>query len=250
MPRRSRSRSNGVSLQAQVNRLTQMVQNMSTTRRSRSRRRRSQTPSSAIVQAPAATSRAISRGRSPAAGRGPNTLRPSSTGTIRITNREVFATIALPKEQATWGGSYTVSASTGSAFLSKLAALFGRYRWLSLDFEYESMVASSTDGVVAYGLDWGCTPITPAATGTTLAKVTSLNPSISHPLWQSNVRLPRPPSGRLNARAWYDTAATTPLEISSLATMWFYIASSAPESEKSFGTLWITYSVELQGPHV
>lgn len=253
MNRRQRSTNNG-SLQAQVNRLTQMVGQLTTTstQRSRSRRRSRSRQNQNIVTAPAATSRSMSRGRRQATRAGPNTLNPNTTGTIRLTNRELFTSLTIDPSTYTgdsWGGAILVNASDSVGFLAKLGKLFGRVRWLSLDFEFESAVSTSTDGVLAYGLDWTCTPIAAAAGATTLANATALNPSVSHPIWSSGIRLPRAPRGRLNARTWYDTTSSVS-DISSVAALYYYLSTPKPASKKIFGALWISYSVELQGPHL
>lgn len=248
MQRRRNNANN--SLQAQVNRLTQMVQSMTVQPvnqrrgRSRSRRRsRARTPGP-IVQAPAATSMVMARG--PGRSRSRQRLNLAGTGTIRFSNRELFATMEIPQGKSPYGGTLLVDAKSGSGFLSKLSALFGRYRWVNISFEYESMVSSATDGVIAYGLDWGVGAVTPAKEGTTLSKVTSLNPSVSHPLWESNVKLPPVPNSRLNARLWYDVSAAQS-ENSALATLWFYLSSNTSDA-KTFGAIWVSYTVELQGP--
>lgn len=245
-------RGNNGNLQAQVSRLTQMVESLTVGRRQRSRsRRRTPARTPAVVQVPAATSRNITRGPTPAANRRPNSTALTNSGTIRFSNRELFHTISLDSKATggTWGETILVSAGVGDGFLSKLGKLFGRYRWLSLDFEYESMVSSATDGVLAYGLDWGCTTVTAGPTATTLAKVTALNPSISHPFWESRARMPKPSRQRLNARVWYDTDDSD-VAVSSLATMWLFLSGAATSVTKNYGAIWINYTVEMQGPHI
>lgn len=207
-----------------------------------------------MVTAPAATSRAVTRGRSPAARRGNNTFNVTSSGTVRFSNRELFTSISIDDKTYTgtsYGGALLINANGGVGFLTKLGALFGRMRWLSIDFYYESMVSSATDGVIAYGIDWSCNKIDGKADATTLAAATALNPSISHPLWSSNVRLPRPPSGRLNARIWYDIDSTTS-EVSSVGSLYYFISTAKPPASttKALGAIWIQYTVELQGPHL
>lgn len=257
MQKQRRGNNNG-NLQAQVNRLTQLVNNLTTgAQRSRSRSRRSksrgQQRQAPVVQAPAATSRTMSRGRRSVSRPGSNSVALNREGTIRFSNREVFYNVSLDASKATggeWGETLTVNASSGVGFLSKLGALFGRYRWVDIDFEYEAMCSSSTDGVVAYGLDWGCTAKKAGPTAITFAQTTALNPSVSHPLWLSNQRMPRPPRDRLNARVWYDMDSAV-VEASSLATLWIYIKGTLPSSgTKTFGALWVTYTVEMQGPHM
>lgn len=251
---RQRGRRNG-DLRAEVNRLSQLVANMSAGSRSRSRgrsRNRSRSRANTPVSAPAATTQMVSRGTRNRPRRGPNTNSLNSSGTIRLTNRELFTSLSLDPTtytKSSWGGSLLINANEGTHFLSKIGALFGRMRWLSIDFEYESMVSSATDGVIAYGLDWSCSEVTAGPDATTLAKATALNPSISHALWNSNVRLPRAPSGRLNARTWYDIGSSTG-EISSLASFYYFISTTKPATAKTFGAIWISYTVEFQGPHL
>lgn len=245
-----RRRSNNASLQAQVQQLAQAVANLQMPRqRSRGRSRSRSRAATAVVQAPAATSRSVTRGRSPAPRRALRDNNFSQTGTIRFTNRELFTSLHVPANTAEYGGMILINANESTNFLSKLGALFGRMRWLSMSFEYESMVSSATDGVIAYGLDWSCESKASSKDATTFAKVTALNPSVSHPLWESNVRLPRPPPGRLNARVWYDIGSATG-EISSVASLAYYITAKVESSQKSYGALWISYTVEFQGPHL
>lgn len=245
-----RQRRGNQSLQAQVNRLTQLVSNLTVARPQRSRSRRRRTPSR-VVAAPAATSIIETRGaptpRGRSRSRGPS--RFAETGSLTFTNREMFTSVTVPRGNSTWGVAYLINANGGVGFLTSLGKLFGRYRWINVQIEYESMVSSATDGVIAYGFDWGCKQIAGKSDATTLAIATSLYPSTSHPLWSSNVRLARPPPNRLSARVWYDVDSDA-AENNSLAALYVYLTCPTTTSDKIFGAFWITYTVEFQGPHL
>lgn len=253
---RSRNRNANQSLANRVNQLTQMVEQLAVGRRTRSRSR-SRGTRPQMTSAPAATSRVVQRGtpgqrqrrRSPA----PGTMDMRSAGIFRFTNREMFCSITHKAANTQSGAAILVNTQNTETFLYKLGSLFGRYRWLSLDFYYESQVASSSDGMVAYGLDWSCKAITFAAKATTLAVATSLNPSISHPVWDSSHRLPRAPQSRLNARTWYDSDSTT-AEISSVCAFYYFlntpVVTNGTDVDKNYGIVWIEYTIEFEGPHL
>lgn len=249
MQRRPRSRGRD-SLQQQIDRLTTTINQLtaSGSRRRRSRSRpRSRTPTN-VAQAPAASSIVVPRG----SGRRQRQQGPqrgfAQSGTLRFSNRELFTTISMPKSKTEVSGAFEISGKDQVGFLAKLAALFGRMRWIDVSFEYESMVGANTSGVLAYGVDWGCSV---PATGKppTFAQVTALNPSISHPLWESRCRLPPFPRQRLNARQWYDIDSGD-IEVRALATLHYYLSAASSDSDMNVGALWINYLVEFQGPHM
>lgn len=248
MPRK-RSKTPIQSMQSQIDRLTQMVSNIASPRRARSRSRRPRTPSRR-VEAPASTSMVEMRGARPKsrARNNPQTSRFAQTGSLVFSNKELFSTITIKKGDSKVGGAILIQPSS-CKFLAKLGSLFGRYRWISLAMEWESMVSTSTDGVMAYGFDWSCKAITEGPDATNLATATSLYPSISHPIWSSDQRLPPVPRQRLNARLWYDGDSTV-AENSSVAAFYYYLSSVVSSGDKTYGSVWISYTVELQGPHV
>lgn len=247
MPRTRRGSANN-SLQAQVNRLTQAVAQMSTTsRRGRSRsRRRVTTPGVVLTSVPAGMSNQVTRSRSRARTPGPfrqgNNLSLTGSGSIRFQNREIFRTLKISANKSTLT-DYAIIDATSFGFLSKLGKLFGRMRWHRVTFFYESSTSSNTGGTVAYGLDWGLGITAPSD----IIAVTTLNPSISHPLWAIGARLNVNPSAALNSRVWYDVDADEKYD-SALASMLIFAQTPTVTSEFTFGYIWIEYDVEFQGP--
>lgn len=246
MQRRRRGSSNSNSMQAQINRLTQAVNQLAVApRQGRSRSRRRRTPAVQAISAPAANTQAVRRNRSRTPGRsniGGSTLNLGTTGTIRFSNREIFRTIKLDKSKSELK-DYAVIDAKDFGFLSKLGGLFGRMRWNKLAFFYESATASDVGGTLAYGIDWGVSVTAP----TSITNVTTLNPSISHTLWALGAKLNVNPRFSLNSRVWYDVDATEKYD-SALASMLIYAQATSSTDDRTFGYIWIEYDVEFQGP--
>lgn len=248
MPRSRRGNTTAPTLQAQVNRLTQMMASLQGPRSSRSRsRRRGRTPgqsSNAVtrVSAPAATSVAVTRGRSRSRPR-PGQL-DMGTGTIRLFNREVLRAVKV-KANTTSTGDYVNINANDFGFLAKLGALFGRMKWHRISVFYEAMTSANTEGLICYGVDWGMKQEAPVKYET----VVVLNPSMSHPLWGGGDRMQLTLGQRLNARLWYDIDASAK-EDSTVATLSYFSQTPTQTFEKTYGLIWIEYEVELQGPRM
>lgn len=248
MPRNRRGNTTAPTLQAQVNRLTQMMASMQGSRpgRSRSRRRnRTPGPSSngvARVSAPAATSVAVTRGRSRTRSR-PGQFDISS-GSIKFANREVLRAVKIAATTTSKGDYVNINAND-FGFLAKLGALFGRMKWHRISVFYEAMTSANTEGMICYGVDWGMKQAAPEK----YDNVVVLNPSMSHPLWAGGDKMQLTLGQRLNARLWYDIDATAK-EDSTVATLSYFCQTPSQSFEKTYGLIWIEYEVELQGPRL
>lgn len=248
MPRNRRGNTTAPTLQAQINRLSQMMASMQGPRTGRSRsRRRNRTPGpsgNAVtrVSAPAASSVAVSRGRSRSRPR-PGQLDMSS-GTVRLSNREMLRAVKIPAKTTSKGDYVNINAND-FGFLAKLGALFGRMKWHRISVFYEAMTSANTEGLVCYGVDWGMKQEAPKS----YENVVVLNPSMSHPLWGGGDRMQLTLGQRLNARLWYDIDATAK-EDSTVATLTYFAQTPNIDYEKTYGLIWIEYDVELQGPRM
>lgn len=256
MPRnrsRNRSRSrprqtNNNSLQAQVTRLEQAMSRL--TAAPRRQRSRSRQPSRQVM-APSSMTFVESRGR----GRSNTPVRNRLTnnlGRLQFSHRELFTSVVLSKNKSAWS-SYAPIDAKSFGFLKKMGALFGRYRFKYVGFEYQSLCPSTTPGVVIYGIDWGCTTGDASETLITPEKIVTFNPSVSHAPWVCDVKLPPLPRDRLNARTWYDCdgAGNLPITDTTLATLAIYFSTTnSTTSDTQLGHLWISYTVEFEGPTI
>lgn len=226
-----------------------MVEGMSVNRRGRSRSgqrrpRGQQQP----VAAAASYSQAMSRGNRPRSRSRNRGVDMSTQGLIRFSNRQIVAKVIVKKADKTLGSGVTQLDPIGmGGFAAKLGPLFGQSRWISAKLTYESTVSTATNGVVAYGLDWGCSK----DAINDIEKITALNPSISHSPWDSQSKFPSIPRARLNARQWYDNDATNPEDKCFASLLW--MVRGVPEvtaDEGTFGFIWMDYTIELRGPKV
>lgn len=243
----SRPRQTNNSLQAQVTRLEQAMSRL--TASNRRPRSRSRQPSRQVM---APSSMTLVESRGPGRSRTPNRNRvTNSLGRLQFSHRELFTSVILPKNTAAWSSYLQIDAKS-FGFLKKIGALFGRYRFKSVGFEYQSLCPSITPGVVIYGIDWGCTTATASATAVSPEKIVTLNPSVSHAPWVCDVRLPPLPRDRLNARTWYDSdgASSLPITDTTLATLALYFSSTQATTDTQLGHLWISYTIELEGPTI
>lgn len=127
-------------------------------------------------------------------------------------------------------------------WLIGLAKSFDKVVWHKCELEFKSGAASTTAGLVAYGLDWDHS----SSYVMSRQSVLSLTPVNDHPVWQCGKLVL--PSSRLMSRSSYTIAYTDNIEKEfghSNCSPGFACWSSTAAAE--VGELWISYDLTLFG---
>lgn len=222
-------------LNKQIKQVTAELENINIGRRGRQRRRgQGQQNSRSIPTVP--------RQRTGNRRYGSRSL--ANVGDISITRTELVCEV---KTDANGDGSFTkylgpdtTNTTTQFPFLSVLSVNFERFRFLNLSLHYVSSVGSTTDGTIAYGVDWNSTTKAP-----TLANTVAQTPSCQHAVWVDTTSRPMHCNrALLQSKPWYDT---DDVKTDRPGTLLVY-ASGSPN--KTMGTIWARYTVQLAGTNV
>lgn len=178
-------------------------------------------------------------------------MRSSQTGTFRIHNRSLLATVTVTTTGTVYGaGGAAVNISSaglktsGLAWLTSAMNLYDLFRFTSLKVTWCPAASIQTTGVIGFYYDPN--PGTAAPTSFTAlasnAGVVTTQIAVAASLNVHPSRLKRLP--------WYltqgtDVPATTQ---GTLVTAWASGAIPSVNGQVTLGTLWIEYTVELRNP--
>lgn len=178
-------------------------------------------------------------------------MRSSQTGTFRIHNRSLLATVTVTTTGTVYGaGGAAVNVSSaglktsGLAWLTSAMSLYDLFRFTSLKVTWCPAASIQTTGVIGFYYDPN--PGTAAPTSFTAlasnAGVVTTQIAVAATLNVHPSRLKRLP--------WYltqgtDVPATTQ---GTLVTAWASGAIPSVNGQVTLGTLWIEYTVELRNP--
>lgn len=133
--------------------------------------------------------------------------------------------------------------TTNFPWLSGLASSWERIVWHSLRISWRSGVGATTDGMVAYGVDFN-SPSTSARA--TRENVVSLTPVHDGPIWKSTDGSPLTiPGGMLRSRAQFILGASDYNDASPGSLL---ISVTGGPVNKKVGEVWVHYDVTMAGP--
>lgn len=129
---------------------------------------------------------------------------------------------------------------TKLSWIGNIAKSFERVVWLQAEVFWKPACATTTAGIIAYGVDW--------ATESTVAydrqKVLALTPVNDHPIWQSTDNAPlRLPQSKLMSRKEYIIGTS---DLKDLAPGILRVDVSS-DAQGTYGEVWLRYRVRLSG---
>lgn len=223
----------------EINALTAALNKLSVKPATRRRRRARQNVNPQIPAGfsstpnPAPTRRRRGRGRNPQS----NTL--GVEGKVRLKRSEILASVSAKGNAAQ--AIALLPTSTVLTFLNGLSKSFDRILWHSAKVCWKPAVGTTTNGTIAFGVDWNVSTTTPTKT-----QVMSLTPVVSVPVWQSTDRSPLVlPGHKLMTRREYTIGEVASFDTSP-ASILVYLTGSE-EKVTSYGDLWLEYDVTLSG---
>lgn len=129
-------------------------------------------------------------------------------------------------------------------WLSGIASSWERVVWHKLELSWRSAVGTTTDGMVAYGLDWN----SPSSSKTSPKReeIVALTPVHDHPIWQSTDGRPLVgPANMLRSRNQYIMGSTDSNDAAPCSIM---VNVSGGPANKKVGELWVRYDLTMSGP--
>lgn len=161
------------------------------------------------------------------------------SGAVKISRRELLYTVTTT--QAT-GLSAAVSlkpSASAMPWLYGLSKSFEQIAWHKLVIQWVPMVATTTPGSIAIGLDWTgkCT-----ASDATRAKTVCLTPVMDTPLWQRATLVV--PASRLQSRKYYTVDSDDAYDTSP-GTLCVNVTGTNVTA--TLGEVWVDYSISLLG---
>lgn len=126
-------------------------------------------------------------------------------------------------------------------YLHQLAGSFEEYRWNYCRYYWKPMVGTTTNGCIAYGIDYRS-----KLEGSALTRdsIIALSPSVAHAVWiDTQARPIGVPNDQLNTRKWYIIDAGDQID-QGPGRLCFNATSSSTEE---LGQLWCSYSVTFRG---
>jgi len=163
---------------------------------------------------------------------------------MRVRRAEVMFMITTAPG-GTYGGAIPlnpIQSKDQFSWLAGLATSWERIVWNRLAFSWRSAVGTTTDGLVAYGVDWEANTTVPTNRG----QVAALYPVADHPVWQSTQNVPLVlPVAMLQSRRHYllnegDLADRCPGTLK--------IGVQGAPGAKVVGEIWVEYDVVMLGP--
>lgn len=208
-------------------------------RRRRQRRRQRKAVVAPLVQA-AVTGPTVSRRRRNMRRRGANGGNNINVGAVTVSRREMFVEVT--------GGDVKVYIFEPSNFtwLANLSKSFDRLVWVRAHLYFKSAVGTTTNGMVAYGMDWNFS--NPSFTNR--KTVLACTPVADHPVWQSTEDQPLIlPPNRLMSRREYLVTTSSTVKQEDRAPGYLLVACSS-DSKTVVGEIWVDYTVQLFGTSV
>lgn len=204
-------------------------------RRRRQRRRERMRGNNGGVVAPAQQNPASGRSQGGRRRQRRRGLGVNPEGNVRVHRTELLVEVKGGNAK----GTYDLSLDKFS-WLAQLSKAFDRCVWHSADLIWKPAVGTTTDGLIAYGVDWS---------GKVKANwgrkdVLSLTPIADHPVWQSTETCPLIlPSVKLMSRKEYILSSDA-LEDKAPGVLVYACTGS---DNKTYGELWIRYDISLFG---
>lgn len=171
---------------------------------------------------------------------------------MRVSRDELLATLN-PSNSGSVSASIPINPLMKSAgttatnflpWLAGLASSWERIIWHTLEVSWRPSVGTTTNGIIAYGVDWDPKK---ADAAPTRAQVTSLTPVKDHPIWQATDSMPlRAARNMLQSRKHYILRGAELLDSCPGSILVSVI--NAPKDLSSLGELWCRYDVTLLGP--
>lgn len=222
----------------QISGATASAKTLRNRRRRQRRRARERTGNGAAVVAPMMQAPAVGRAQGAGGGRRRNRRRGlgiNPEGQVRVSRTELLVELNGSTSKA-------IDMSLGNfTWLKMLATAFDRVTWHSAELMWKPAVGTTTDGLVAYGVDWNSSP----KSNWVRKDILALTPIADHPVWQTTECEPLVlPSQKLMSRKEYFIQSSNKTETQPGTIL---IACTGTDQAKVHGELWIRYDVSLFG---
>lgn len=164
-----------------------------------------------------------------------------NAGEITLSRKEVCLTVKAVAGTDTGHGTLGIRPASFS-FLKQFH-MFDKVKWNRLSFVYKPMVGSTTNGAVAYGVQWGFDGTPPVDR----SSMSALTPNQSHSVWSDGQSAPLVcPVSKLQTRPWF-TPDDSKDDVETGPGRLCWLVTDSDKKGYAMGELWVDYSVTMTG---
>jgi hypothetical protein len=171
-------------------------------------------------------------------------------GATRLRHTEYWTTLKTVVN-ATDAFSATVlhPGQSGLSHLDNFAKIYERYRIHSCTAHYRTLVGTTTNGAVVFGVDWDFKYFGTTAP-TSMAEITVKAPSRRSAIWQE-FNMPLPSNQLMDRKIKPVLSESTEVGdyiSDSVCSLLVGMSFDSDSAVKSLGEVWLTYDIEFLGP--
>lgn len=178
-------------------------------------------------------------------------VQSTPSGATRIRHTEFLSTLKSTVNVTESFGAYTFHPGQSKLLhLDNFAKIYERYRIFSCTVHYRTLVGTTTNGAVTYGIDWDFKYGTDDKKPSSMAEITLKAPSRRSAIWQE-FNMPLPANMLMDRKIKPVLSDSTDQKDNINDSSFCLLVGMSYDSAaaaKSLGEVWITYDVEFIGP--